>query len=663
MWIQSLPRSAAAAILITAALVPASTTTSSAFIAATITLACTNKRSAITAMLLLAQHAQARFLAIRPDARPTPAHSLDRPANLDEGQIFFDKIGETSFAMGAAGLLMPFNVTAHLVQLDDLDAGLVSWLKEEMAESARYVEYTQKNQQGVTLPHRAGGPASTWNIAEALRQRIDGLRARGTAILGMKDSLAEETARGHREKRFLIFTTLFIASLVIAASSTALSIYSTVELQNVKAEADAQGNVLEETATGIDRLAHRLEDAESAIADHSTHATNVAAMLMLQEVSLALYAIEQRLADMESVMTAAIGGRLAPAVLVDRDLKAALLHLGRQASLTNHQILLVFPSDFLQCTCSFIMNDTGFDVIAHVPMAPEDTIMSVYQYSPLPMPVHDDFYGTPTSDLSLLAVNHQEDVYRGLTQATLSTCRRIGAIFQCDKFNAVRRARRTVPEGVDEELCLFSLFRRQLQHAKATCNWKLTTRPEAAVQVNRNTFAVIAQEAHRGVTTCWNNTNSADVEFEENRYTKLTLQPGCRAQSDGYIMAAPLNGKTENFYREHRTRATDFTLLLEADFSEIKSMTKERDNLLYQREEFTLGEATQAWLHKRNSKDAWKHPANLTSYILCALAIIIALILAYACMRKAELQKHAPPAYTMPVPSAPPTIITAFPRS
>ena len=63
----------------------------------------------------------------------------------------------------------------------------------------------------------------------------------------------------------------------------------------------------------------------------------------------------------------------------------------------------------MQCSCSFIMTEHGFDLVAHVPLAPEDTIMSVYQDTPMPRPVHKNFYATVHSATTIIAVNSVEE--------------------------------------------------------------------------------------------------------------------------------------------------------------------------------------------------------------------------------------------------------------
>jgi hypothetical protein len=108
------------------------------------------------------------------------------------------------------------------------------------------------------------------------------------------------------------------------------------------------------------------------------------------------------------------------------------------------------------------------------------------------------------------------------------------------------------------------------------------------VQTNRQSFQLLAQQSHRAITTCWNATHTGEQEIEANAITKLTLTPGCRAQTDQHVMAAPMNGRTETFTRIHRTTPDSFSLMEEADFDEIEALRQDSASFLYQRQEFEI---------------------------------------------------------------------------
>ena len=597
-------------------------------------------RSPLLAILLAAQ-THAAFLPLHPDQRTTSSVESSSPASADSGQIFFDKIGETSYAMGAAGMAMAFNIT-HLVEvLDHLETQLEDWADSERFHTGGAIalnfDLTRPRSNDFVRYNNKAEPGSPESIARVQLMNIQTLKKRAGAILGMKHPLSESPSRS---KRFIFFTALFISALVVAASSTAMGLYSTIELQNVKAAAYEQGNVLEEVTNATVMLDEQISETQQAIANQQTHLDHATTAIMLQDVGLAIHAIGQKISDLENILAASMAGRIAPAALVDRDLNAALQHMSSTARRMQHTILLRFPSDFMQCSCSFIMTTHGFDLVAHVPLAPEDTIMNVYQYTPMPMPVHQNFYAAVHSPTTIIAVNAEEDKFRSISQATLATCRRIGSVFQCDKFNVVRRAQQTIPKAIDDEMCLFSLFRRKLDHARDACNWRLNARPETAAQINRDTFAVVAQQSHRGIINCWNSSSAESLEITAGEIQTHKLQPGCRAQTSAYVMASPMDGRDETLAVTHLTTADAFALMSDADFQEIEEMRKDHSSLLFSKNDFSLSDATQAWMHHRQkgwrgfTSSGWNHPTTIFNFVLWGAAAAAVIIILAFCFKK-----------------------------
>jgi hypothetical protein len=627
-----------------------STAPALAALAAAAAAASGNRRSPFLA-LLLAAHTHAAFLPLHPDQRTDSGIDSTAPAHAEAGQVFFDKIGETSYAMGAAGLAMAFNVSHLIGVLDHLEGKLADWAETEKFKLAPTINFNAgaaiyQPADFVRYNNKAA-PGSAESIARHQLANIKRVKSRAQAILSFKKPLNDAH---HRSKRFIFFTALFIASLVVAASSTAMGLYSTIELQSVKAEAFAQGNVLEEVTNATTTIEDQITETQDALDNTRTHLDHAATAILLQDVAMAIHTIEAKVSDMENILAASMAGRIAPAALADRDLNAALHHMSRTASRIQHTILLRFPSDFLQCSCSFIMTEHGFELVAHVPIAPEDTIMNVYQYTPMPMPVHTNFYATVNSPTTIIAVNAEEDKFRSISQATLATCRRIGTVFQCDKFNVVRRAQQLVPKAIDDEMCLFSLFRRKLDHARDTCNWRLTARPETAAQINRDTFAVVAQQSHRGIINCWNTSTTETLEITAGEIMTHKLKPGCRAQTNAYIMASPMDGREERLAVVHETSADAFALMSDEDFREIEDMRRDNHNLLFAKHEFSLSEATQAWVHNRQNSwhgfaaGGWNHPSTIINFILWSAAAAAVLLMVWLCAKKKQgLAKHYPP--------------------
>ena len=77
-------------------------------------------RAAFRAIALAAQP-HAAFLPPHPEKRTTSSIESSQQTSADSGRIFFDKIDETSYAMGAAGMAMSFNGSHLMDVLDHLE--------------------------------------------------------------------------------------------------------------------------------------------------------------------------------------------------------------------------------------------------------------------------------------------------------------------------------------------------------------------------------------------------------------------------------------------------------------------------------------------------------------------------------------------------------------
>jgi hypothetical protein len=111
---------AAAAAFVAAALSASPTAIAAACLIAALTK---DRRFGITAMLC-ASSCNANFIPLNPEIRESRPHATTETTNPTQGEIAFDKVGETSFMMGAAGMLMHFNITHEIASLDKLTADL-----------------------------------------------------------------------------------------------------------------------------------------------------------------------------------------------------------------------------------------------------------------------------------------------------------------------------------------------------------------------------------------------------------------------------------------------------------------------------------------------------------------------------------------------------------
>jgi hypothetical protein len=130
----------------------------------------------------------------------------------------------------------------------------------------------------------------------------------------------------------------------------------------------------------------------------------------------------------------------------------------------------------------------------------------------------------------------------GVLPLRLGTCRDQGA--------ETERAAATME---DPALCLFALFARRFELARATCRTTIGGTEAAMRMVAPDLFGSNNKEPHRGLVMCWGRNNPVGPEtqsFTASGLTKITLPHGCTAETDTHIFAAADDGfsRSENDY-------------------------------------------------------------------------------------------------------------------
>jgi hypothetical protein len=160
------------------------------------------------------------------------------------------------------------------------------------------------------------------------------------------------------------------------------------------------------------------------------------------------------------------------------------------------------------------------------------------------------------ADYAHKAVTADLRLYRAMSRAEFNTCRRVGEFYLCDRGLVVTKAPKLnalPPPLKDPALCLFALFARRFELARATCRTTIGGTEAAMMLVAPHSFGSYNNEPHRGLVTCRGRNNPGGPEtrsFTASGLTKITLPHGCTAETDTDIFAAADNGfsRSENDY-------------------------------------------------------------------------------------------------------------------
>lgn len=346
---------------------------------------------------------------------------------------------------------------------------------------------------------------------------------------------------------------------------------------------------------------------------------------------------------------AALGNQRAhPALFQTVDLRETVAQITAFAAerglvpiLTHYTDLMQYPASFSQYKDEVYKINT----YVHVPLAPEDGVMTIYQYTALPANAgHGMYVYAGAGDLEVLAISPREGTFKAMTLAMYSQCTKLGPVAYCPKHNVVRR----VPDftkppatdtGKDPALCLVALYFEQYDYAEAHCTVTIAPMTDIVKQIAPSRFVVYIRTPHQGTVTCRNNSTPHSHRIPIRTATIIDLPAGCQARTDTHIFTSSDAG----FTREALNRDVIYEMPLNGlrmtggiDMKLVAETHKQLGSLIHRKETFNLDEAKAA-LEKNKSaiSSGWHWPTMTFGAAMFLVVIAIMLFLVYKCCASA----------------------------
>jgi hypothetical protein len=233
------------------------------------------------------------------------------------------------------------------------------------------------------------------------------------------------------------------------------------------------------------------------------------------------------------------------------------LKIGRDARDAGLEPVARHLSDYLQMETSFVAGAEGFSTLVYVPLIDMKSALTIWEHHILTIPLESGLYlNIGPADYNHIAVTADLTLYRAMSRAEFNTCRLVGEFYLCDRGLFVTKApelNAPPQQWKDPALCLFALFARRFELARATC-WTTIGGTEAAMRmVKPDLFGSYTNKPHIGMVMCRGSHNPGGPEtrsFTANGLTKIALPHGCTAETDTHIFAAADDGfsRSENDY-------------------------------------------------------------------------------------------------------------------
>jgi hypothetical protein len=527
--------------------------------------------------------------------------------------VVFEEIGEMAGALSYIHVVVPINISGLLQSVNNFRAK-VAVLK------ANYVDH----KKFANRLDYFGGWSATNHTKHALvlfRQQLSGLMDLmmtdadnlQSNIISLRNSLPQvaETPPGPlqasdlREKRNAALT------ILSGVFGTLMGWFTHRRLNNLR---DQIGEVRDQQHRFL-RIQQitlaRLDDLETVLREvvlEMERSENTwVNYFALDHARVQLYFHTQKLTR---ALQAAHLRRLSVDLLDGKQLRHIFDTTSRKAQALQYQLMIRHPSDLFQIETSYMHDGRDVKLLLHVPMAPAESILRLFQLLPFPLPFTDSHFLMPDPANQILALSSGVDrLSVEMSVANLLSCHRINSAYLCERHGVLRRQLNTT--------CLGSLYIQDFNGAMTLCEMRIVEHTETVLQMQDNWYLVYSPIPFTGYVICLNNSNSE--VFIKTGPNRIFVSPSCRMRL------------------KHHVLISDFSLRLD---SVIKHYEWDLDEIAFSPEERVLSErwlkilgtenVGRSTLHSIRQEIAAERRSSTWIYLFSLMGTLIAVIFAVA---------------------------------
>jgi hypothetical protein len=226
-------------------------------------------------------------------------------------------------------------------------------------------------------------------------------------------------------------------------------------------------------------------------------------------------------------LQAAQHGRLSIDLLPSHKLKKLFDAAARKASAHHHQLLLRHPSDLLQIETSYLHDGHDVHLILHIPMAPLDSLLRVFQLRPFLLPFMTTHMLLPSPAHQILAISANSDwLSVELSAVHLLGCHQVNQVYICEQSGVLKRYLNYT--------CLGSLYMQDLQGATTLFEMDIIPEAETVLQLNDNWYIVHSPVPLTSRIDCLN--SSVSEFFIKRGANRIHVSPSCHLHLTSHVL-------------------------------------------------------------------------------------------------------------------------------
>jgi len=214
----------------------------------------------------------------------------------------------------------------------------------------------------------------------------------------------------------------------------------------------------------------------------------------------------------------------------------------KQANAHNYQLMLEHPSDLFQIDTSYIHNGQDVHLILHVPMAPPDSILRLFQLHPFPLPFTDSHFIMPDPANQIFAFSSGVDRFSiEMAVANLMSCHHINLAYLCERRGIMRRELNST--------CLGSIYMQDFVGTTNLCEMRIVEQVETVLQLQDNWYLVYSSVAFISYIICLNNSN-LEV-FMKTGPNWVYISPSCRMHLKDHMLVSDVSLRLDSIIKHY----------------------------------------------------------------------------------------------------------------
>jgi len=207
-----------------------------------------------------------------------------------------------------------------------------------------------------------------------------------------------------------------------------------------------------------------------------------------------------------------------------------------QAKETKYRLLTRFPSDLFQLEVSYMFDGDDVVLFLHVPMVPEDSLLTLYRLKPFPIPFSESMALLPRPTTTLLALsNRVPRAMMHIDHADLIDCHQVNQIYLCERHGVL--------QNQIKSSCLGALFEQDIPSAQQACDLELVPYTESVLQLKNNWFLIYSPVMFTAYMQCLNETTDAKpIQIGVQQHY---VDPSCHLELKNHSLTSDISMKLD----------------------------------------------------------------------------------------------------------------------